>query len=660
MGKKRKRKIGRRLLQALVALVAAIGIMLWQLDRELPRFARIRLERALSQGVLSFRFEHASINLFRGITVRNVRIHVKGTLGPPLIKVGELRLKGHYYRDRPFFTWIRSIEADDFVCQPFFDLPESERGGISLADHLRYCTVENDWFSEPIRVSLRSADVFAVKCHQADFLLSAKNSLVTADAIRLDIRSRGFDETLTGWATFAPTPCELRARLHGTLTPEVVEDFIDFLGGATANRIARHASDFSAPMHVSGEVFWKSSQEEGVPPIQDFRATAHGRDLIYRGVPLRDLRFGVQWIAAPGPERRNRHISVGPIEIGFENKGSAKVNLAWYPETHATHLQAEADARPEDLARVIWGKVPNILTNFTFLTTPNITAGGSLMPDSFAEKTFVSGSATVAAATARDIPLQDVSFDFCLHDDDILDFTNITARAFDGDLAGRVRVADYDNVPDVDMNFVLRGADCLKVRRHFLHSDLEGSGTLDAGIDLHGLADSDKLDTLHGSADMKIRGGNILRIPLFAGLTDFIGRNVPGVDLLVMQTDADVNCTLTNGLVTIDHVSVSGNLFSMVASGRCRINKEGIPIDMLAQLRFFHSQSLIGILARIVTLPVSKMMEFRVTGPIADPEWSYIGVIDRIKSIFWTREDATKLKEETLRPADDGAGEGSK
>ncbi len=659
MGKKRKRKIVRRLLQALLALVVAIGVMLWQLDRELPRFARVRLERALSQGVLSYRFEHASMNLFRGITVRNVRIHVKRTLGPPLIKVGELRLKGRYYRDRPFFTWIRSVEADDFVCQPFFDLPESERGGESLADHLRYCTVEHDWFSEPIRVSLRNADVFAVKCHRADFLLSAKNSLVTADAIRLDIRSRGFDEALSGFATFAPTPCEFRARLHGTLTPEVVEDFIDFLGGETANRVARHADNYTAPMHVSGEVFWKSSPEEGVPPTQDFRATAHGRDLTYRGVPLRDLRFGVQWVASPGPARRDRHISVSPIEFGFENNGSAKVHLAWYPETHATHVQAEAKAHPEDLARVIWGKVPNILTNFTFETMPGISAGGHLMPDGFAEKSFISGKSSVAAATARGVPLQDVSFDFSLHGDDILDFTNITARAFDGDLAGQVRVADYEEMPDLDMNFALRGADCLKVRRHFLSSDLEGGGTLDADLDLHGLADSDKLDTLHGSADMKIRGGNILRIPLFAGLTDFIGRNVPGVDLLVMQSDADVNCTLTNGLVTIDNLAVSGNLFSMVATGRCRINKEGTPIDMLAQLRFFHSQSLIGKLARLVTLPVSKMMEFRVTGPIRDPEWSYIGVIDRIRSIFWTREDATKLKEESAKP-EEAAGEGSK
>ena len=658
MGKKGHRKIPLRLLQAVFVLAVAIGAVLWQLDRELPRFARVRLERALSQGVLSFRFEHASLNLFRGITVRNVRIHVKRTLGPPLIKVGELRLKGNYYRDRPFYTWIRSIEADDFVCRPFFDLPESKSGGVSLAAHLRHCTVDNDWFSEPIRVSLRNADVFAIKCRRADFQLYAKNNLVTADAIRLDINSRGFDEVLTGWTTFAPTPCEIRSRLQGTLTPEVVEDFVDFLGGDIANIIARRTDNYAAPMQVSGEVHWKSSLEKDVPPLQDFRATAHGGGLTYRGVPLRNLRFGVQWTAEPGEARRDRHISVGPIEMAFEN-GSAKVSLAWYPSTHATHVHADANARPEDLARVIWGKVPNILTNFTFQTLPTITASGRIMPDGYPEQTFIAGNAKVASATARGVPLEDVSLNFRLHGDDMLDFTNITARAFDGELGGHVRVADYDNLPNLDMNFALHKADCLKVRRHFLNSDLEGGGTLNAKLDLHGLADSDKLDTLHGSYNLKIRGGNLLRIPLFAGLTDFIGRNVPGVDLLVMQSDADVNCTLTNGLVTIDNVAVSGNLFSMVASGRCRINKDGVPIDMLAQLRFFHSQSLIGKLARIVTLPVSKMMEFRVTGPITDPEWSYIGIIDRIRSIFWTREDATKLKEEAAKP-DEEAGEGSK
>ena len=659
MSKPLHRRISRWLRNAFLAFVALVGLLLWQLDRELPSFARVRLERALSQGILSFRFEHASLNLFHGITIRNARVHLKRTLGPPLITVGELRLRGRFYRDRPFYTWVKTVEADDFVCRPFLDLPESERGGVDLADYLRHCTVENDWFAEPIRVTLRNADIFAVKCASVDMRMHARNNLVTADGVRVDIRSRGFDETVTGWATFSPDPCTIRARAHGTLTPEVIEGLIDFLEGDTANRIARRADNYTAPFQVAGEILWKSSAIEGVSATQDFRATVQGANLTYRGVPLRRLSFGLQWLSAPRGGGRERRLSVSPIEFAMED-GSATVSVAWHPATHATDVEADCVARPEEMAQIIWGRVPSVLTNFTFQTLSKISARGRVMPDGFPEKSFVAGSASVASAAARGVPLEDVSFDFSVHGDDILDFTNIAARVFSGPVGGHVRVSDYDNDPDLDLAFTVRDADCHLVRRHFTGTDLEGGGTLDLDFRLRGPADRERLDALSGASSLKIRGGNILRVPLFAGLTDFIGRNVPGVDLLLMQSDANVSCALTNGLVTIDRIDVSGNLFSLVASGRCRINKEGMPVDLLAQLRFFHSQSLIGMLARVVTLPVSKMMEFRVTGPIRDAEWSYIGVIDRIKSIFWKREDATEPDREPPAPGNDGAGEDKK
>ena len=318
MRKPLHRRIARWLRNALLAFVALLGIVLWQLDRELPGFARIRLERALSQGLFSFRFEPASANLVRGIPVRTVRVHLKRPLGPPLITIGELRLRGRIYRDRPFYTWVKSVEADDFVCRPFLDLPEAEGGGVDLGDYMRLCTVENDWFSEPVRISLRNADVFAVHCDRADCQVSARNSLVTVDAIRADIHSRGFDESVSGWLTFRPSPCEIRSRLHGTLTPEVLEGLIDFLEGDTANRIAQRTDNYASPLQVSGEVLWRSSGTEGVPATQDFRATAQGGDLTYRGVPLRRLKFGVQWLSIPQGGGRERRLSVGPVERGFE------------------------------------------------------------------------------------------------------------------------------------------------------------------------------------------------------------------------------------------------------------------------------------------------------------------------------------------------------
>jgi hypothetical protein len=145
----------------------------------------------------------------------------------------------------------------------------------------------------------------------------------------------------------------------------------------------------------------------------------------------------------------------------------------------------------------------------------------------------------------------------------------------------------------------------------------------------------------------KLRDAAITRVPLFAGLTDFLARNVVGVDLLVMQSDSDISLSVTNGLVNVDRLSIDGNMLSIVSRGKWRIDAPDLPVEGVAQVRFFHSRSVIGFLARIVTIPVSKLMEFRVYGPINKARWDYIGLIDRIaEATFWPRGDATEPKPE--------------
>ena len=55
-----------------------------------------------------------------------------------------------------------------------------------------------------------------------------------------------------------------------------------------------------------------------------------------------------------------------------------------------------------------------------------------------------------------------------------------------------------------------------------------------------------------------------------------------------------------------------------------------------------------------MTLPVSKMMEFKVKGPAEDANWNYVGIIDRIVSIFREDEDVTALPAEEPEAPPDG------
>ena len=643
MGKRKGNIFWRWLRNLLIAVVIAVIAVLWQLDREMPRFAREKLETALSQGRLSYRFEHASFSLFRGITLRDVRIRVKKVVDQPLLTVGELKLKFDIMTDRPAYTWIRAIEADDVFCQAFTDLPGSSSGeGSGLADFLREVSIDHDWMTRPIRVHFRNADVFTLKTRDLSMNVYAKNGVLVADDIRIDLFSRGFNESLSAWFSLSPTPCEIRSRIQGDITPEAVEKLISFLDGETANEFARSLDDFTTPLAVTGDIFWKSSPEEGRPAEQDFRAKISGAGLTYNDIPLKRLDLGLQWYSRPKGATRERKLLISPISCDFD-RGAGTVSVAWDPSTHATEIEANATAFPADLAMIVWNRIPGVVTNFTFTGLPRITVKGRIMPDWTPEKTVVSGDIFAAATAARGVPLRNLSANFLLHDDDILDFSDIHADLFGGRLDGNISV-DIDNGPGIDLALAAKGAVLSDVMRHFGAKNVENGGKTDLRLNLKGIADSDQLDTLTGSCEATVRDGKILRIPLFAGLTDFVGRNVPGMDLLLMESDADCTCWLTNGLVTVEHLSVAGNLFSMAARGRCRIDSGDFPVEGVAQLRFFHSHSLIGKLARLITIPVSKLMEFRVQGPIDDPSWSYIGLIDRIKSIFWEEEDATAPK----------------
>ena len=229
-------------------------------------------------------------------------------------------------------------------------------------------------------------------------------------------------------------------------------------------------------------------------------------------------------------------------------------------------------------------------------------------------------------------------------------FRDISATCYGGAVTGRVDLAfppGGDDTIDLDLSFRDVHTDPLRVR--FDPEAQPSKGRLAGRVALAGPLDSAKLNALHGAAKLSARDAAITRIPLFAGLTDFIGRNVVGVDLLVMQSDSDLSLALTNGLATVERLSIDGNMLSLVAKGKCRIDASGLPVEGVAQVRFFHSRSLAGFLARLVTLPVSKLMEFRVYGPLAKPTWDYIGLIDRLaEATFWPRGDATAVTDKEM------------
>lgn len=644
----RKKKFFFVLRVAVFGILGVVGLLLWILDRGLPRPVVRRLERELSSGPFAYRFDHASFNLFNGIVLRDARIHVKHGLGAPLLKVDELQLRLRYYRGRPFYFWIYGATAKGLVCQPFDDLPTS--GGASIDPWL----AQQEAWAVPIHITFLDSSIFSVAFQRLDLDLSLRDGDLLLDNIRLGFFSRGFSETLNGNVRVSLSGnLAVHGRLAGTLTPEVIEDVTDFLGGEGAIEYYRYLDQYSSPLDVAGEVTWISAGErEDVSATQDMRVTVKATDVACNGVPLQALSLGLQWLVPPPDSegRQQRRLTLSPIRcVTAEGKGDFAV--AWYPREHKTELSATSTLPIWDISKIIDIPFPAMFTNFVFQTPPSAELSGRIYGGDLVTNSTLSGKLTSGPVRVYGFDFQNLSARA-----DVEGFRDIHIRdvlastAYGGDVSGRLDLSfpEDDGDPAFDLDAKIHDIDFGRIRHHLILSDSgRPGGRVDGTLSIHGVASTNRLDTFGGSAKATVRNSLIFRVPVFAGLTDFIARNVPGVDLLFMQSSADLKATATNGLVTVERFNVEGNLLSMVADGKWRLNKAGHPVEGVARIRLFKQRTLAGRLARILIWPVNKMMELRVSGPIADPGWSYIGLIDRVKdATFWSRKDATDLEPE--------------
>ena len=133
---------------------------------------------------------------------------------------------------------------------------------------------------------------------------------------------------------------------------------------------------------------------------------------------------------------------------------------------------------------------------------------------------------------------------------------------------------------------------------------------------------------LNGTGDFRLEGATLGHIPLFAGLTDYMQRNVLGVDQLINLSEATMPFAISNGVLRSDHVLVEGGVFSIHGAGAYSFPDDNLDFNVRATL--FKSRTWMGSLFQLVSLPFSKLFEFHVKGSADKPVWSYRSVTDQL------------------------------
>lgn len=629
MGRTLKR-IVERVALLLLALALVAGGMLWQLSRDLPAPACRWLERRLSQGPFGIGFKRASFHPWRGVCLQQVWVHPKRDLGPPLLRVGEIRVAGRIRHDRPPAQWVDAIHLSGLDVPPFhhWPVPFKERSMLDWAALFDPAQPLGALLARPVRVVIAQSRVFSVEIDRAEGALQSDGSHLFLDGGRCDFAPRRFRERVDGRANFAFNTSRLQASCAGTMTPETIEALCLFLGGDRLVTVFHDVTDHAAPLNVSGSLSLDVPLEAGQPLACDMRVSGQSAGLRFRGVPFKHVEFALQWLRVAGQERR---LTVAPVVAETEH-GRADLALAYYPGVHLVDFSLQSTLPAATLAAAMRLPPAALPAALVIDAPPHVVVSGTYAGPASGRTSRMQGWVACDAAAYHRMHVSHMRADFSLRGTNQLAVSGIQARCYGGDLAGDVRIepATHGSGPP-RIGLALR-AERIDLAGAMADTGVRSTmdGKVSGQLELAFPWDTNLLQQVQGRAQLRVEDGAILRIPVFAGLTDFLGRNVPGVDALLMQSDATLPVVVSNGLARIENFKVEGNLFSLAARGQCRLTEPGYPIDGVTQLRFFKQKTLMGSLARLVTLPVSKMMEFRIAGSLRHPEWSYITLIDRL------------------------------
>ena len=119
-----------------------------------------------------------------------------------------------------------------------------------------------------------------------------------------------------------------------------------------------------------------------------------------------------------------------------------------------------------------------------------------------------------------------------------------------------------------------------------------------------------------GAGQANVRGGLLFQTRLFSGLSAILSKVIPDFTLFA-QTDATGQYSLHHGQMVSRDIELKGTVFSVKAAGSYSFAGA---LDYRVQVQLLRSGPVAAIV-RLATLPVTRLLEFRLTGTFEEPRW---------------------------------------
>lgn len=132
-----------------------------------------------------------------------------------------------------------------------------------------------------------------------------------------------------------------------------------------------------------------------------------------------------------------------------------------------------------------------------------------------------------------------------------------------------------------------------------------------------------------GEGQVQIKKGQLFQIPLFGGLSQYLSRIYPGLGFAT-QTDFAGSFTIRDSACHSVDAELLGAVLSVRGEGRYGFDES---VDFNVQVMLLRQGTVASVL-RLVTFPVTKLLEFHLGGSLEKPRWRPINLPKEMFLIF--------------------------
>ena len=181
------------------------------------------------------------------------------------------------------------------------------------------------------------------------------------------------------------------------------------------------------------------------------------------------------------------------------------------------------------------------------------------------------------------------------------------------------------------MDLQVTGADLMRVVEVFrpVEDKQAYEGTVSGLLTLAADTGPHFWDTATGGGRIDIQDGFILSLPLFGGLSKYLSVLIPGLGY-ASQRDLRSRFQIHDGRVETTDAQLLGRLITIQGKGSYTFSDA---LNVRVQVKFL-KEGLTATVTRLLTSPLTKALEFELTGTPKAPHWRPVNTPDRVLRFF--------------------------